>query len=160
MAAMLPSGSEAVMALGEYLFGSEESLVGAMNETAVRLGMTNSRFTNSVGLEHEGHFMSAYDIAILARYFIHYHPRIFDFTSKDHYIYQKSNGAQIVMRNTNDMLRFGGVNGLKTGSGPMSGSSIVFTYERGRTVQIYVVLSSPQNSMRRHDTEALLRRFR
>ena len=160
MAAMLPSGSEAVMALGEYLFGSEEGFVEAMNEAAERLGMTNTHFTNSVGLDHEEHFMSAYDIAILARHFISYHPRIFEFTSREFYVYQRPNGVLIRMRNTNDMLRFDGVNGLKTGSGPMSGSSLVFTHERGRTMQVYVVLSSPQGSMRRHDTELLLRRFR
>ena len=160
MAAMLPSGSEAVMALGEYLFDNEEDFVDAMNEAAERLGMINTHFTNSVGLDHEEHLMSAYDISILARHFISYHPRIFEFTSQEYYVYQKPNGVSIQMRNTNDMLRFDGVNGLKTGSGPISGSSLVFTYERGRTMQVYVVLSSPQGSMRRHDTEVLLRRFR
>ena len=159
MASMLPSGSEAIMALGEFLYGTEEDFVAAINEAVARIGMENTRFTSSAGLDHADHFTTAHDISLLARHFIAYHPGIFDFTSNEYYVYQMPGGERLQMRNTNDMLRFNSVNGLKTGSSPASGSSLVFTNTRGRTTQVYVVLSAPNYLMRVHDTELLLRRF-
>ena len=159
MASMLPSGSEAIMALGEHLYGSEEDFVDAINEAMARLGMENTHFTSSAGLDDEEHFTTVYDISLLARHFIRYYPEIFDFTSNEFYVYHMRDGRHLQMRNTNDMLRYDGIGGLKTGSSPESGASLVFTYERGRTSQVYVVLSAPQHSMRRHDTELLFGRF-
>ena len=159
MASMLPSGSEAIMALGEHLYGTEEDFVDAINETMARLGMENTHFTSSAGLDGAEHFTTAYDIFLLARHFMAYHPAIFEFTSNEFYVYHLPGGGHLHLRNTNDMLRFDGINGLKTGSSPESGSSLVFTFERGRTSQVYVVLSAPGHSMRRHDTELLFRRF-
>jgi len=156
MAAMLPSGSDAVMALGEHIFGSEAVFVAAMNEKAQEIGMVNTFFTNSVGLDDANHHTTAYDLSILARYAILRHPNILHFTSTQTHIY-----GDMVMRNTNDMLHLDGITGLKTGSSPMAGSSLIFTYSgRNNKTLIFVVLSSPTQDLRRFDSLTLLEAFR
>ena len=159
MAAMLPSGSEAVMALGEHLFGTEEAFVEAMNAAAARLGMDGTHFTSSAGLDDPLHVTTARDVALLAGHLVRSYPRILDYSSLESYVYQMPDGRQMHMRNTNDMLARGGVTGLKTGSSGLSGSSIVLTYERGRGTQVYVVLSAPSAAWRRHDAGLLLDMF-
>ena len=159
MAAMLPSGSEAVMALGEFAFGSEEEFVQAMNRRARLLGLADTYFTNSVGLDDALHKTTAYDTARLALYMAENHPVIFGYSGIANYRMEVG-GREINMRNTNDMLNIAGVTGLKTGSSPVAGASLVFTYTGRRGDLIFTVMSSPNLAMRRHDSEALLEMFR
>lgn len=159
MAAMLPSGSDAVMALGEYIFGPEEEFVAAMNHRAAELGLTNTYFTNSVGLDDPLHKTTAYDMARLAAYMTENHPVIFEFSSLTNYTLDMGT-REIEMRNTNDMLNIDGVTGLKTGSSPMAGVGLVFTYTSRRHGDlIFAVMSSPNLATRRHDSETLIDMF-
>ena len=64
---MLRSGNDAALAVAEHCGGSVEEFVGRMNEKAAQLGMMNSHFANPNGLNAEGHYSSAYDMALLAR---------------------------------------------------------------------------------------------
>ena len=64
---MLRSGNDAALAVAEHCGGSVEEFVGRMNEKAAQLGMVNSHFANPNGLNAEGHYSSAYDMALLAR---------------------------------------------------------------------------------------------
>ncbi|NLN54168.1 MAG: D-alanyl-D-alanine carboxypeptidase, partial [Firmicutes bacterium] len=75
------SANDGCVALAELLAGSEEAFVQQMNQRALELGMTNTKFQNATGLPAEGHYMSARDIAILARELITKHPRILEFES-------------------------------------------------------------------------------
>ena len=162
MAAMLPSGSEATVALGEHFFGSDEKFAAAMNNFAQSIGMYNTYFTNSVGLDlpgHPDHYTTAYDLAILARFMWQNQPIIFDFTSRLSYVIDKGDGEFLYMQNTNDMLHTEGVTGLKTGSGPIFGANLVFTYD-GQNRLIFVVMGSPDAFLRRTDSHALLEGFR
>ncbi|MGG4032552.1 D-alanyl-D-alanine carboxypeptidase family protein [Paenibacillus cisolokensis] len=65
---MLRSGNDAATAIAEHVGGSEEGFVYLMNETAERLGLANSRFRNPHGLDEEGHYSSANDLARLTAY--------------------------------------------------------------------------------------------
>lgn len=66
---MLRSGNDAAYAIAEHVGGSVEGFVFLMNEKAEQLGMTNTHFANPHGLDdHENHFSSAYDMAILTKY--------------------------------------------------------------------------------------------
>lgn len=65
---MLRSGNDAAVAISEHIAGSEEGFVFLMNEKAKWLGMTNTHFENSHGLESDDHYSTAYDIALLLRY--------------------------------------------------------------------------------------------
>ena len=64
---MLCSGNDAAVAIAEHIAGSQADFARLMNETAAELGMTNSSFANPNGLDAEGHYSTARDMAVLAR---------------------------------------------------------------------------------------------
>ena len=61
------SGNDAAVALGEYIAGSEAAFIDMMNSRAAALSMNNTHFLNTNGLDADGHFSSARDIAIMSR---------------------------------------------------------------------------------------------
>ena len=63
---MLCSGNDAAVAIAEHISGSEKKFAELMNETAAELGMTHSSFANPNGLDAEGHYSTARDMAVLA----------------------------------------------------------------------------------------------
>lgn len=157
--ALLPSGSDAVIALGEHLFGSEEAFVEEMNRKAESLSLENTNFQNSVGLEHYDNFSSAFDMAVLSQYLITNYPQILNYAALTTWTLVHEDGSETFMRNTNDMLNIEGVTGLKTGSGPESGFNLALTYSHNGRDLIIVVISSPVVQLRRLDILTLLERF-
>src|SRR5690606_10156946 len=65
---MLRSGNDAATAIAEHVGGSLEGFVHMMNETAQMIGMSNSQFKNPSGLDEEGHYATANDMAKLTAY--------------------------------------------------------------------------------------------
>lgn len=63
---LLQSGNDAATAIAGHIAGSADAFAGLMNDRAARLGMNDSCFTNPSGLSDEGHFSTAYDMALLA----------------------------------------------------------------------------------------------
>lgn len=63
---LLQSGNDAALATACYIAGDEAAFAGLMNEKAVQLGMKNTSFANASGLNHEKHYSTAYDMALLA----------------------------------------------------------------------------------------------
>lgn len=63
---MLCSGNDAAVAIADHVGGSQEGFVRLMNETAQEIGMKNTSFANPNGLDHEDHYSTARDMAILA----------------------------------------------------------------------------------------------
>ena len=68
-------------AMAEFLGGTEEAFVQKMNDRAKELGMNDTTFKNSHGIDEEGHVMSAYDIAIVSRELSKNHPTIHNNTT-------------------------------------------------------------------------------
>lgn len=64
---LLCSGNDAAVAIAQHVGGSVEAFVAMMNKTAAELGMEHSSFANPNGLDHEDHYSTARDMAILAR---------------------------------------------------------------------------------------------
>ena len=71
------SGNDACVAMAEYIAGSEEGFVNMMNARAKELGMENTNFVNTNGLDADNHYSSARDIAIMSRELLK-HEKIFD----------------------------------------------------------------------------------
>lgn len=65
---MLPSGNDAAITIAEGVAGSEDEFVALMNAKVEALGLRNTHFTNPHGLDEDGLYSSAYDMAMLARY--------------------------------------------------------------------------------------------
>lgn len=68
---MLRSGNDAATAIAEHVGGSEQGFVYLMNQKAEALGLTHSHFANPHGLDAEGHYSSANDLAVLTAYALH-----------------------------------------------------------------------------------------
>lgn len=65
---MLPSGAECCIGLADHIAGSEQKFVELMNQKAVVLGMSNTHFTNSTGLQDDNHYTTVKDLSILLSY--------------------------------------------------------------------------------------------
>ena len=65
---MLPSGAECCIGLADHIAGSEQKFVELMNLKAVALGMNNTHFTNSTGLQDDNHYTTVKDLSILLSY--------------------------------------------------------------------------------------------
>lgn len=149
------SANDAAVALAEYVAGSEESFVARMNQRAVELGMKNTHFENTNGLDDtvEQHLTSARDIALMSRALIA-HPKILEYSS----IWMDSirNGA-FGLTNTNRLIRFyRGATGLKTGSTARAGFCISATAERDGMHLIAVIMGSPSRDDRNEAAKTLL----
>ena len=62
---LLPSGADAALALSNNIAGSEENFVKMMNDKAKELGLENTHFANTTGLDQDGHYSSVYDVAVI-----------------------------------------------------------------------------------------------
>ena len=152
-ATAVASANDAAVALAEFVSGSEDDFVTAMNEKAKSLGMKETVFKNCNGLDEEGHVTSAYDVAVMSRELMK-HQQIFDYTS----IWLDSlRGGETQIVNTNKLLKsYNGITGLKTGTTGDAGSCISATAERDGLSLIGVVLGCDSGKARFKDAAALL----
>jgi D-alanyl-D-alanine carboxypeptidase (penicillin-binding protein 5/6) len=146
---IIQSGNDACVAMAEALSGSEAAFAEAMNQKAKELGLTNSHFVNSTGLDDPGHLMSVRDLATLARRIIHDFPDYYRIYSEKEFTY-----ANIRQPNRNPLLQAGvpGVDGIKTGFTDSAGYGLVTSAKRGDRRIILVVAGL--NSLRLRGTEA------
>lgn len=152
-ATAVASANDAAVALAEFISGTEDDFVAAMNEKAKALGMKDTVFKNCNGLDEEGHLTSAYDVALMSRELIK-HKKIFDYTS----IWLDSlRGGETQIVNTNKLLRtYDGITGLKTGTTGDAGSCITATAERNGVSLIGVILGADSGTARFKDAATLL----
>ena len=75
------SANDCVVAMGEYIAGSEEAFVQMMNDKAKELGMNDTDFKNCHGLDEDGHVTSAYDISLMSKELLNNHPSITKYTT-------------------------------------------------------------------------------
>ncbi len=152
---VIASANDAAVTLAEYIAGTEEAFVQMMNEKAAELGMKNTNFENTNGLDDttENHVTSALDIAIMSRELIK-HEKIIEYSS----IWMDSiRGGEFGLTNTNRLVRFyKGATGLKTGSTSKAGFCITATAKRDGMSLIAVIMASPTRDARNNAAVALL----
>lgn len=156
-AVCIVSANDASYALGEHLAGSEENFIAMMNKRAEELGLKNTHFVNTTGLEPDGggigNLTSARDMAILAREVIK-HPIVFDWTGV---WIDNLRGGKSFLRNTNKLVRFyRGCDGLKTGYTDKAGYCLVATAQRDGVRMIAVVMKSSTIDSRSRDISTML----
>ena len=126
---VVSSANDCACALAEHVAGSEAAFVSRMNDRAAELGMTDTHFVNCTGLDDGAdavnHRTSAYDIALMSRQLLKYHPLIKNYTT----IWMDTvRGGTFGLSNTNKLIRFySGATGLKTGSCD-GGYSLLFSF--------------------------------
>ena len=148
------SGNDATVAMAEVIAGSEEKFVELMNKKVKSLGLKHTKFKNCTGLDEEGHYSTAYDQAVIARYLINNHPTILEYSSiyED---YLRENTFWLV--NTNKLIRFyDGADGLKTGHTDNAGYCLAATAKRNDLRLIAIVLGEKDSKVRNSETMSLL----
>ena len=148
------SANDVTVAMAELIGGSEENFVNMMNAKAEELGMENTHFMNSHGIDEEGHYTSAKDIAIMSRELITKHPNILNYTS----IWMDTlRNGEFGLSSTNKLIRYyDGATGLKTGYTSNALYNLVATATRGDTTFISVVMKAPTSDIRTEETKTLL----
>ncbi len=147
------SANDAAVALAEHIYGSASSFIDAMNERAAQLGMVNTNFINTTGLDDDGHYSSAFDVAIMTKELLK-HKLVFNYTC----IWMDTirNGA-FGLSNTNKLVRFyDGATGMKTGFTDKAMYCLSGTAERNGMQLIAVVLGAPTSGERFEATKSLL----
>lgn len=148
----IASGNDACIALAEHLAGSEEAFVLKMNEKAKAIGMKDSQFKNSHGLPAEGQFVTALDMALLAKRYIEDHPQALLIHSTKEFEY---NGIKQGNRNLL-LYKDIGVDGLKTGYIKESGYHLLATAKRDGQRMIAVVMGCDKVKKRAPEAQKLL----
>jgi D-alanyl-D-alanine carboxypeptidase (penicillin-binding protein 5/6) len=131
-----------------------------MNERAKELGMNNTNFVNSCGLDVDGHVTTAYDIALMSRELTVKHPKIFDYTTiwMDTITHVTAKGtSEFGLSNTNKLIKqYSGATGLKTGSTSLAKFCLSATATRNDMSLIAVVMAAPDSKQRVKDASKLL----
>ncbi len=151
---IVASGNDAAVALAEAIAGSEEAFVAKMNERAAELGMKNTHFENTNGLDDttENHVISARDLAIVTREALK-HPKVLEYSS----IWMDTiRDGTFGLTNTNRLIRFyDGATGLKTGSTAKAKFCISATAERNGLSLIAVIMGSSTRDARNELAKSL-----
>ena len=144
------SANDCACAMAEHIAGSESAFVQMMNARARELGMNDTNFVNCTGLDDgedaKDHKTSAYDIGIMSRQLLKYHPEIKKFTTI--WMDTVRSGA-FGLSNTNKLVRFySGATGLKTGFTSGAGYCLSASAQRDGMELVAVVMGCDTSANR------------
>ncbi|MGH3147768.1 MAG: D-alanyl-D-alanine carboxypeptidase family protein, partial [Rubrobacter sp.] len=146
MAALISSGDDAAYALAEHVGGGEAGVnrfVEQMNEEAKALGLRRTHFENPVGFDQRGHYSSARDLAAMARVAMQ-GPEFRNIVSTE-YATIYTPDREIPLANTNELLfSYGPATGIKTGTTPAAGESLVSSASIGDEAYVCVILDAEE----------------
>lgn len=148
---MLRSGNDAAIAIATYLAGTEKNFVEMMNQKAKMIGMKNTTFNNSHGLDEKTQNKStAYDMAILSRYASNNKTYMKIVGSKKHIV--KTNKKTYIWNNRNNLLfTYEYLTGGKTGYTPSAGKTLVTTASKNN-LNLTAVALNDGNHYETHKT--------
>ena len=148
------SANDAVLAMSEFIAGSEEAFVEKMNTRAKELGMNDTCFKNCHGIDEDGHVTSSYDIALMSRALLKNHPSITNYTT----IWMDTlRDGKSELVNTNKLIRnYKGATGLKTGSTSLALYNLSASATRNSLSLIAVIMKAPSTKIRFSEAQKLL----
>lgn len=160
---VIASGNDASVAMAEYISGSEEAFVAAMNQKATLLKMTGTHFMDCCGLtDLDEHYTTARDVAIMARTLITNYPEISQYATiwmENITHVTKKGSSEFGLSNTNKLLKMSNnfeVTGLKTGSTAKAGYCFCGTAVKDGLHLIAVVMNAPDYKIRFAEAQTLL----
>jgi len=110
------SGNDACVALAEGIAGTEEAFAELMTAKAIEIGMTNTNFSNSSGLNDPDNYSTVRDILIMSNYLIKNYPVFYEYFKELEFTWERTGGDPITQPNTNTLLiKNRLVDGIKTG---------------------------------------------
>lgn len=152
----MASANDAVVALAETIYGSEDEFVKEMNKKAKQLGLKNTNFMNATGLDEENHYSSARDMALIARELIK-HDKVLEYSSRYEDYLRENTNKKFWLVNTNKLIKtYDGMDGLKTGYTEKAGYCLTATAKRNNMRLIGVVMMEESSKIRNTDMTELL----
>lgn len=152
---MLRSGNDAAVALAIHVGGSIEGFADMMNKKAIELGLTNSHFIVPHGLDNEGHYTTAYELAKITDYALNIDKFKEIVETKVTTIH--INGYAKTINNTNNLLgSVSGLYGVKTGFTNGAGRCLVTACKRDNLDIITVIIGADTTNIRSKDTIKLI----
>ena len=140
-ALMLISGNDASVAIAEHVAGSTSEFVTLMNELAKKIGANSTHFANTHGLDADGHYTTAYDLALITAYALN-NDTFREIVSTKNTKITNSNGENRYLKNKNKLLfTLDGCIGVKTGFTNDAGRCLVSAIERNGMRLVCVVLN-------------------
>ena len=113
---IIVSGNDACVALAEGLSGTEEDFVILMNEKAMEIGLENTNFNNSSGINDPENYSTVRDILKMSRYMIKNYPEYYTYFKETTFTWDRTGGDPITQGNRNPLLyKNVGADGIKTG---------------------------------------------
>ena len=155
---IVSSANDVAVVLAENISGSVDNFCLLMNQTAAKIGCTNSNFVNPNGSHNENHYSTAHDLALIANYALKY-DKLKDIFKKTSYVLERDNRTYAT---TNEMLLSWNTNyykyalGMKTGFTTPAGYCLAAYAEKNGLELISVVLNSSTSDNRYLETKMLL----
>ncbi len=154
---IIASGNDACVAIAEGIAGSEENFSEIMNEKAAELGMTNTNFANSSGINNPDNYSTVKDIAIMSKYLIKQHPDYYELFKETRFTWDRTGGDPITQGNRNPLLyKRLGVDGIKTGYLAVEKYSLASTMKREKRRLIAVASGFQTKNTRSNGSLRLL----
>ncbi len=152
---MLCSGNDAAVALAEYACGDIQGFSELMNNKAHELGLTNTHYESPHGLDSDGHYTTAYELAVLSDYALKNETFARIVGTKNYTV--TINGYPKNLSNTNELLGYlNGVYGVKTGFTNGANRCLVTACKRNDMDIICVVLGADTKKFRTQDSIKLI----
>ncbi len=128
---IVASGNDACVALAEGIAGTEEEFANLMTIKALELGMENTNFANSSGINDPNNYSTVKDILIMSRYLIKNYPEYYEWFSEKEFTWDRTGGDPITQGNRNPLLyKNMGADGIKTGYLAVEKYSLASSIER------------------------------
>ena len=142
---MLNSGNDAAVAIAEHISGSVSEFAKLMTEKAKLLGAENTQFKNPNGLNEEGHYTTAHDLALIAAYAMK-NEKFYEIVSTKSAAGSLKSGQTLYFSNHNKLLNmYDGAVGVKTGFTKAAGRCLVSAAERDGILLVAVTLNAPDD---------------
>ena len=154
---IVASGNDACVALAEGIAGSEEEFAIMMTAKAQELGMTNTNFANSSGINHPKNLSTVKDILIMSDYLIRNYPEFYEYYKETDFTWDRTGGDPIKQGNRNPLLyKNMGADGIKTGYLAYEKYSLASSIERKGRRLIAVASGFGSKNSRSRESQKLL----
>tara|TARA_Y100000590_G_scaffold31746_1_gene35104 strand:+ start:37 stop:1194 length:1158 start_codon:yes stop_codon:yes gene_type:complete len=154
---IVSSGNDACIALAEGIAGTEEEFAIMMTSKAKEIGMTNTNFSNSSGINSPNNLSTVRDILIMSDYLIKNYPKYYEYFEEKKFTWDRTGGDPITQGNRNPLLyKNMGVDGIKTGYLAYEKYSLAASMKRNGRRLIAVGSGYNTKSLRSKETAKLL----
>jgi|TARA_B100000929_G_scaffold290842_1_gene286183 D-alanyl-D-alanine carboxypeptidase (penicillin-binding protein 5/6) len=154
---IISSGNDACVALAEGIAGTEEEFAIMMTSKANEIGMTNTNFANSSGINHPENLSTVRDILIMSNYLIKNYPEHYEYFKEKEFTWDRTGGEPITQGNRNPLLYKNiGVDGIKTGFLSYEKYSLASSIERNNRRLIAVASGFNTRKTRSKESQKIL----